>query len=55
MAKAKVVRQSVDENGKIIGNFHENPMCDKRVYERESLDGTIKEYAANIIAKNIFN
>ena len=41
LAKAKVVRQSVDENGKIIGNFHENPMCNKRVCECESPDGTI--------------
>ena len=51
---AKVVRQSVDGDGKVIGSFHENPMLNTLVYECEFEDGTTKEYAANIIAENIF-
>ena len=54
-ALAKVVRQSVDKNGKVIGNFHETPMLNTLVYEYEFPDGTIKEYAANIIVENISN
>ena len=43
------------ENGKVTGNFYENPMLNRLIYECEFPDGTIKEYAANIIAENIFN
>lgn len=51
---AKVVKQSVDADGRVVGNFHENPMLNTLVYECEFPDGTTKEYAANIIAENIF-
>ena len=53
-AVAKVVKQSVDADGKVIGSFNENPMLNTLVYECEFSDGTTKEYAANIIAENIF-
>jgi hypothetical protein len=50
---AKVVRRSIDENGKIVGSFNENPALNTLVYEVEFPDGAIKEYAANTIAENI--
>jgi hypothetical protein len=50
---AKVLRRSVDENGKLIGTFYDNPILNTLVYEVEFLDGTVKEHAANIIAENI--
>ena len=52
---AKVVRQSVDENGEVTGNFHENPMLNTLIYGCKFSDGTIKECVANIIDGNIFN
>jgi hypothetical protein len=50
---AKVLRRSVDEEGKLIGTFNDNPILNTLVYEVEFPDGTVKEYAANIIAENI--
>ena len=52
---AKVIQHFVDENGKVIGNFHGNPMLNTLVYECDFPDETIKEYTVNIIAENIFN
>ena len=51
---AKVVKHSADVDGKVVGSFNENPMLNTLVYDCEFLDGMTKEYAANIIAKNIF-
>ena len=50
---AKVVKQSVDADGKVVGSFSENPMLNTLVYECEFPDSMTKEYAASIIAKNI--
>ena len=49
-ALAKVAWQSVDDNGKVIGSFNKNPLLNTLLYDCELTDGTIKEYAANIIA-----
>ena len=40
--------------GQEIGTYNENPMIDTMKYEVEFQDGTIKEYAANVIADNIY-
>ncbi len=53
-ALARVMRRSVDANGKVIGNFNENPLLNTILYECEFDDGTTKEYTANTIASNIF-
>ena len=45
----------MDENGRAIGQFNENPILNTLVYECELPDGTIKEYAANIIAEQILD
>lgn len=50
-AVAKLVKQSVDANGKVLGCFNEIPMLNTLVYECTFSDGTTKAYvAANIIA-----
>ena len=54
-ALVKVVWQSVDDNEKVTGSFNENPIFNMLVYDCKFSDGTIKEYAANIITENIFN
>jgi hypothetical protein len=53
-AIAQVVQQATDENGCLIGTFHENPLLNTLLYECEFDDGTTREYAANKIASNIF-
>ena len=54
-ALAKIIRQSVYHNGKVIVSFNGNLLLNTLIYECKFPDGTIKEYAANITAKNIFN
>ena len=53
-AVAKLVKQSVDADLKVVRSFDENPMLNTLVYECEFPDGRTKEYAANITFKNIF-
>ena len=53
-ALAKVVRRAVDSQGRMIGEWNANPILNTLVYECEFNDGTIKEYAANTIASNIY-
>ena len=38
----------------MIGTFNENPLLNTLLNECELNDGTMKEYAANTIASNIF-
>jgi hypothetical protein len=53
-ALAKIMQHSVDSNGKVIGEFNENPLLNTVLYKCEFKDGTMKEYTANMIASNIF-
>jgi hypothetical protein len=53
-AIARVVRQMVDSEGKLIGENNDNPLLNTLVYECKFNDGTTREYAANTIASNIF-
>jgi hypothetical protein len=53
-ALAQVVRHTVDSNGKVIGEWTSNPILSTLVYECEFNDGTVKEYAENVIASNIY-
>ena len=50
---ARVVHWAVGLNGEVIGNWNVNPILNTLVYKCEFDDGTIKEYAANVIASNI--
>ena len=48
---AKVLRRSVDQNGKLIGKLDGSMKC--LVYDVEFSDGAIKKYTANVIAENV--
>ena len=52
LSMGKVIRQSVDEHGKIIGTYDDNPLLNNHIYEVEFPDGEIKEFAENILAEN---
>ena len=52
---AKVIRRSIGPDGKIVGAFNENPMLNTLVYDVEFPDGTVKQYAANVIAENVLS
>ena len=50
---AKVIRKAVDKNGTTIGNNPVNPLLNTLLYDVEFLDGTVRRYAANMIAENV--
>ena len=52
---AKVIRQSIDINGNIIGDLDKTPNIKSLVYDVEFTDGAIKQYAANVIAEIVLS
>ena len=54
-ALATVLRRTVDANGNMIGTYDDHPLLNTMVYDCMFPDGTIKEYAANVIAVSIMN
>ena len=55
MKKLKVVIQSKDDDGNIIGKYGSNLMLNTMVYDVEFPDGSIREYRANVIAENMYS
>ena len=55
MQRAKVIGRSKSDDGRILGMYDDNPMLNTLLYDVQFPDGTIKEYAANIIAENMFS
>ena len=54
-AHAKNIGRSKDADGNINGTYDLNPFANTMVYEVQFPDGQIKEYAANVIAENMYN
>ena len=52
---AKVIRQSIDINGNIIGDLDKATSLNSLVYDVKFPDSAIKKYAANVIAENILS
>ena len=52
---AKVIRRSVDSEGRVVGEFNDNPILNSLVYDVEFPDGVVKQYAANVIAENVLS
>jgi hypothetical protein len=55
MASATVVGRKIDTSGNPVGRSNHNPLLDTRVYEVAFPDGSTDEYAANIIAENMYS
>ena len=55
MKVAKVARRILDEIGKLVGTYYDNPMLNTLMYDVAFPDGATKPYAANMIAENIHN
>ena len=47
--KGRVTKRSRGHGGKPIGVAHNNPLFDTREYDVEFIDGSIENYAANIV------
>ena len=52
---AKVLGRKRDGDGNPIGQYHPNPILDTTVHEVEFPDGTIQEYAANVLADALYS
>ena len=52
---ARVVQRVTDDQGRPLGNFNSNPILDTRVYEVMFGDGSVHQYAANIIAESLWD
>ena len=52
---ARVVDRTKNQDGKVIGNHNPNPILDTRVYNVMFPDGSIQQYAANIIAEHMYS
>ena len=55
MQLAKVVGRTRNDDGTQIGTFDIDPMLNTLVYDVQFPDGSVKEYAANTIAENIYS
>ena len=55
MKKVKVVGQSKDKNGNIIGKYCSNPMINTMVYDVEFPYGSIHEFRENVMAYNMYS
>ena len=49
----KVIKNSVDSYGKVLGNYDELPVLNTMLYDVQFPDGSINPYSTNIIAENI--
>ena len=55
MRNAKVIGRAKDSDGAIIGSYDDNPFLNTLVYNVQFPDGEVKEYAANVIAENMYS
>jgi hypothetical protein len=51
---AKVLGRKRDSKGNPIGRYHPNPILDTTVHKVQFPDGTIQDYAANVIAESLY-
>ena len=51
----KVRQRKRDADGELRGLANNNPIRDTRTYEVKFLDGQVTEYAANVIAENMWS
>ena len=49
----KVTQRAINPNGKIEGEYDDNPVLNSHLYEVEFTDGSVREYSANLIAENM--
>jgi hypothetical protein len=49
-----VIKRNKGIGGEAVSHAHANPFFDTREYKVEFTDGTIEQYAANVIAENMY-
>ena len=51
----KVIGRATGPNGETVGKYDDNPILNSIIYDVEFPEGQIKEYAANILAENLWS
>ena len=51
----KVKGRKRDSNGSLVGIYNQNPILDTRVFNVEHPDGSVDEYATNVIAESLLS
>ena len=54
LMSARVKRRHTDGDGNVVGRHDTNPLLNSLIYDVGFPDGEIREYAANVIAQNIY-
>jgi hypothetical protein len=52
---AKVIGRKRDSDGNPVGRYHPNPILDTSIHEVEFPDGTISNYAANVLTEALYS
>jgi hypothetical protein len=55
MTVGRVAKRAIEPSRTVAGTYDENPCLNMMIYEVKIPDGQLKEYAANVIAKNMLN
>ena len=55
MRSERVVDRTNNQDGRVIGDHKPNPILDTRIYDVMLPDGSIQQYAANIIAEHMYS
>ena len=53
MRLAKVIKRSLDSDGKVIGNYNDIPVLNTILHDVQFLDGGVKRHSANLITETI--
>jgi hypothetical protein len=52
---AKIIGHKCDQDGNLVGQYNSNPILNTRVYLAQFPDGSISEYATNIMAEAVYD
>ena len=55
LVTGKVIGRTMGDHGQEMGRYDDNPLLNSIIYDVEFPDGQVKEYAANVIAENMFS
>ena len=55
MQAARVIGRATNSDGNPVGTYDKNPILNTQVYDVMLPDGTIQQYATNIIAENLYS
>ena len=55
MFLSKIIKRKINSDGSLVGTKNSNPILDSRIYEVEYPDGSVAEYATNVITECLYS